>query len=479
MRSHSEDTTTESVLLQAIEQAPVGLFNSDARGEWTYTNTRCAQMLGLTPAEALGHGWVNAVHPEDSEYVITQWAAAVRAGRAFALEFRFQHLHGSFNWVYGYAVPLHTTTHELLGYVGILEDVTERKDSEQAQLMAQEKLAVWVSELEQRNREIALLNEMGGLLQSCLTAEEAFGIIGQQAPRLFESAAGLLGIVHESRRLIEVAAHWGEAAEKMLPFAPEDCWALRRARVHSVEPGSASPFCRHVSSAETEAYVCLPLLAQGEMLGVWHLRRHPGSGAFPENQQQLAQAVGDSIALALSNLRLRETLRQQSIRDPLTGLFNRRYLEESLTRELSRATRAGQPVSVILLDLDHFKRFNDTFGHAAGDHLLRELAKILQAHIRLSDIACRFGGEEFTLILPEASLEIAQQRAETLRRKVSELRLQYEGQPLGDVTLSLGVAAFPQHGRRNDDLLRSADEALYRAKGGGRNQVQVAPPPSA
>ena len=184
--------------------------------------------------------------------------------------------------------------------------------------------------------------------------------------------------------------------------------------------------------------------------------------------------VGEAISLALSNLKLRDTLRQQSIRDPLTGLYNRRFLEEYLVHEGVRATRKNRPLSVIMLDIDNFKRFNDTFGHDAGDAILRRMGLLLQGHVRESDIACRIGGEEFALLLPEAPLSIAFQRAENILETVRRMQVKHGGQVLGAITVSLGVAAFPKHGETPEALIRAADRALYQAKEGGRNKLASA-----
>jgi diguanylate cyclase (GGDEF)-like protein len=218
------------------------------------------------------------------------------------------------------------------------------------------------------------------------------------------------------------------------------------------------------------------MMAQGETMGLLFLQANPVAGGTAElsvAKQQLAAAVAEQIALALSNLILRETLRQQSVRDPLTKLYNRRFLEETIDLELARLERKKLPLSVIMIDVDHFKNFNDTFGHDAGDAVLRDLSGILQRTIRGSDVACRYGGEEFTVVLPEASVEIGRQRAETMRESMRELQLVYDGKPLGPVTLSLGVACFPEHGRKREQLLQAADAALYEAKHAGRNRVVV------
>ena len=193
-----------------------------------------------------------------------------------------------------------------------------------------------------------------------------------------------------------------------------------------------------------------------------------------EPLQTLAVTVGDHISLALANIRLRETLRHQVVHDALTGLFNRRYLEETLEREIYRGRRKGASLGLIMLDLDHFKHFNDTYGHEAGDNLLRTLGKFLASRVRQEDVACRYGGEEFVLILPEASQEMVKQRAEDIRRGFAKLQVFHRGQVMESVTVSLGVAMFPDHGATGRDVLRAADDAMYRAKAQGRNRVVVA-----
>ncbi len=215
------------------------------------------------------------------------------------------------------------------------------------------------------------------------------------------------------------------------------------------------------------------MMAQSEALGILYLTQ-PADARLTEAKQRLAVAMAEHIAMALSNLKLHETLRSQSIRDPLTGLFNRRFMEESLELELRRAIRNQRPLGVIMLDLDRFKHFNDTYGHEAGDTLLRELGILLQTNIRGEDIACRYGGEEFTLILPEGSAEVIGQRAEALREAIKRLDVLYRGQPLGRISASLGVAIFPKHGRTREALLHAADAALYQSKDAGGDHVTTA-----
>ncbi len=191
-------------------------------------------------------------------------------------------------------------------------------------------------------------------------------------------------------------------------------------------------------------------------------------------KKQRINTIVDSLSLALANLRLRETLRQQSFRDPLTGLFNRRYMEETLEREILRASRAGEHVGVMMMDIDHFKQFNDTFGHQAGDAFLTALGHFFLTHVRGEDVACRYGGEEFILLLPGADMQTTCLRAEELREKVHYLNVEHVGQSLGTISLSFGVACFPEHGLVPDILVHAADQALYHAKQEGRDRVVMA-----
>lgn len=373
--------------------------------------------------------------------------------------------------------PVRDAAGKVTGASKIARDITERKRSEQALQQANAVLTGWLRELEKRTHETTLLNEMGDLLQTCVTAEEAYAVIARFAQRLFPTEAGALCVLNPSQNLVEAVAVWGDAPVGERVFAPEECWALRRGQVHVADDATSGLLCRHVG-APPGGYLCVPMMGQGEALGVLHLQ-YAGTPAdvsahLTETERRLAITAAGHIGLALANLRLRETLRIQSIRDPLTGLFNRRYMEESLARELRRAARNQRKLGTIMLDLDHFKRFNDTYGHEAGDALLRELGEFLRMRTRREDIACRYGGEEFVIVLPEASVEVTWQRAERLREEFKHLNLQHRGHSLGTVTLSLGLAFFPEHGSTVGDILRAADHALYRAKAEGRDRVILA-----
>lgn len=309
--------------------------------------------------------------------------------------------------------------------------------------------------------------------------------LGELLQALVENAAQLLDAPYGEIMLLEDEMLVVQAATRNQPDLVGDratreqallSWQAYETRAPVViEDYATWPHRRSVyDKTPVHAIADFPILHNDQCLGVLALGRDTPAYLFTKEQIWYGHLLAQLAALVLDNAQLRESLHQQAIRDPLTGLFNRRYLEVTLERETRRATRNQQPLGIIMLDIDHFKRFNDTFGHAAGDLLLAELGRFLQRHIRGEDIACRYGGEEFTLILPNASLEVTRQRAELLRTAIHHLHLEFDGQPLGAVTLSLGVAIFPQPGRSIDAIVQAADEALYAAKRGGRNRVCVA-----
>ena len=372
---------------------------------------------------------------------------------------------------------------ELAGSFNLMADdltklMEERGQAQNELSKAHERLKNSMGELESRNREAATLSEMADLLQSCFTLEEASGVIVSSAQKLFHGFSGALLVFSASRNVLEAVTTWGPSSPGERVFSPNDCWALRRGRLHHSGSGDDAVRCSHLGGSRL-ASLCTPLMAHGETLGIFCLVTEPGRpvGAqttISEFNVKLAVSVAEQAALSFANLKLREKLRYQSVRDPLTGLFNRRYLDESLERELPNAVRKGRSLGVIMLDVDRFKKFNDMFGHDAGDTVLRELGDYLAKFIRRGDLACRYGGEEFTLILPECSLEDTRRRAEELRTSFQQLSIKHRDIVLGKVTLSLGVAVLPDHGTTAAELLAAADGALLRAKEEGRDRVLIA-----
>jgi len=330
-----------------------------------------------------------------------------------------------------------------------------------------------MGELRDRTQRATMLAKMGELLQSCVSRDEVFAAALGYAPKIFPAAPGAIALLDASHSVAEVIGSWSECQLPAAVFEPASCWALRTGHPHLVVEGDSTAPCAHAAGVKN-TYLCIPILAQGETLGILHLQATASAPHLESSDLSLKTTFAGQVGLSIANIRLREALRTQSVRDALTGLYNRRYLEEVLEREVRRAARAAQSLGILMIDLDHFKSFNDTYGHDAGDAVLRETGQFLAKGIRAEDFVCRFGGEEFVVILPTADMEASRARAERLRLKMRELAVMYQGKSLGMVTISVGVASFPQHGMSPKELMAAADAALYEAKRGGRDQVALA-----
>lgn len=321
-----------------------------------------------------------------------------------------------------------------------------------------------------------VLARYAGMLQSCQSVGEALRITGQVVNQLIPGTGGRCYLLRASQDLAETAITFGSPAVPSTELLqPAQCWALRQGAAFAIDDLANGVHCAHVEADSTTSdgwTLCVPLLAQGTALGLLYLS---GSRKQSLSQSQLLlESVAEQLGLALINLQLRESLRMQSLRDPLTGLYNRRYLDESLQREVLRCQRRGLPLAVLMLDVDHFKAFNDRHGHAAGDALLAAIGHALQASTRSEDLVCRYGGEEFTIVLVEAGAADATRRAEEIRAAVAGTTVQHLRRSLGPCTASIGIAILPGDGLTPAELLEAADAALYRAKAQGRDRVAAA-----
>lgn len=334
------------------------------------------------------------------------------------------------------------------------------------------RLEAGMAEVERRNMEILLMAQMSQALESTLSLQETFAIVAIYCAKLLPRSAGTLYLFRNSRDLLELSAQWGTPLQTLATVEPQQCWGLRRGQPHQTRD-AGDLCCSHYHGDDAYGHLCIPLTAQGEVLGLICIEE-PLDGMHDTERKSLAITVSEQVALALTNAKLRDVLKQQSIIDPLTGLFNRRYMDETLKRELSRAERKTAPLSLIVIDLDHFKRVNDTFGHDAGDKVLSSTAQKIKDGIREGDLACRFGGEEMVLILPECDRAAAFARADTIRQSIESMALQHGAAPLGKITASFGVATYPADAGNAGSLFQAADRALYLAKSTGRNRVVAA-----
>jgi len=485
------------------EAIPQIVWIAGPDGLTNYINQRWYEMTGTDPGKGLGTDWMEVVHPDDREACRMKWLECLHSGKTFEIEYRLRDGAKGFRWYLDRAVPLRDASGTILQWFGTCTDIHDQMLNQQSlqeqirqhtaalvdanarlenemreRALVQQELnrqsESMLAELRKRSNRATMLAKMAEMLQCCSDISDIFSVLVGMAPKIFPELSGAVLLLNPSRDLLEVAACWTDCPLPANSFGVQDCWALRTGHLHYVLAGDDTARCKHVIPSN-RSYVCLPLVSQGESIGVLYFQMI-APGEIPESLTLMVNMFAKQVGLSIANLRLREALRDQSIRDPLTGLFNRRYLEQTLEHEIRRATRSGQSLGVLMLDLDHFKKFNDKHGHDAGDAVLRETAAFLSQSVRAEDAVCRYGGEEFVIILPAASLEASHSRAEDIRLKLRDLAVLHQGQRLGPITASLGVASLPAHGATRELLLEAADAALYRAKREGRDRVALADP---
>lgn len=470
-REHAEATLAQERMLlrTVINNLPDSIYVKDHDGRFILDNLAHARIIGLnSPEELIGRAELELSPQTLSAAHQAEDLAIIQSGQpVFQQEDWLINPDGKKQWLLNTKIPLRDTHGAIIGLVGISRNITERKLAEES--------------YQQHTRELNLLNHMGNLLQACKTEDDAYSIMGSVCKLLFPSDTGYLSVMNPSRTELNVVLSWGDPEPDTTVFSVNDCWACRLDTTHYLEHPESGLLCAHLDVFPEHGYVCALVSSIDEVLGIFHLRFGAFDASSPEDERKrvkkarrmMVNRVVRHLALFIVNLRLRETLKREAIRDPLTGLYNRRHMEASLDREARRAERLHTPVGLLLIDVDHFKRFNDTYGHEVGDLVLHTLGDTFKSNIRGEDIACRYGGEEFLLILPDTSPEHSKTRAEEIRQKVKMLRIPYQHEEL-TITISIGVAVLPYHGPGLEEALKAADNALYQAKADGRDRVVLA-----
>jgi diguanylate cyclase (GGDEF)-like protein/PAS domain S-box-containing protein len=489
------------------EAVPEIMWTADPDGKDDYFNRKWFDYTGLTFDQSWGTEWTVAVHPDDLDLCLEKWENSRSSAEPYAVEYRLRGSDGAYRWFLCRGNPIRDPKGEVVKWFGTCTDIEDQKTSQQileqqilertmqladSNTRLQEEMTErnaarreldlqyerMMEDLRERSERATKLAKMGELLQSCVCVEEVFAAALGFAPKIFPTVRGTMALLNASRSSVEVIGSWKDCHIPATEFEPSECWALRTGHPHMVVAGDSTAPCAHAAGI-TNTYLCVPILAQGETLGILHLQATDEAPQMDGSEISFKTTFAAQVGLSIVNIRLRDALRTQSVRDALTGLYNRRYLEEVLDREVRRASRATQSLGVLMVDLDHFKKFNDTYGHDAGDAVLREAGASLTKGILAEDFVCRYGGEEFVVILPTANLEATCARAERLRMKIKEMTMLYQGRSMGMITISVGVAVFPDHGNSPTELMATADAALYEAKRGGRDRVVVATPKGA
>ncbi len=414
------------------------------------------------------------IHPDDREKVAEHHSKCLflKNDDYLEIEYRIRDIHDEWHWLHDKNIIFNRNDRgQPEQILGIAQDITHKKKAEIKTALLNQKLSQQIEILKTKDKTRVRLSQMIRVIQACSSLEEAQEVVVELIQPLFPDTAGAIYLMSNSKNFVDEIATWGDIQGDG-HFDPKNCWAIRLGDSYSVYSSTPKLYCSHVKS-HTQLYpsLCVPMIADGETIGALHLQ-FLNILEIPQSIQNLSEMVAQNLALSFANLRLQHKLRYQSLHDPLTGLYNRRYLEESLRKEIDRARRKQQFMSVIMLDIDRFKRFNDVYGHRAGDLVLSKVGTYLRSAIREYDIACRYGGEEMIIVMPDASRDDSVLRAETIRNDIKAINLEYDGKQLESITVSIGISCFPNDGTNSEKLISAADKALYQAKEEGRDRVK-------
>ena len=474
-KSGTQDLPAE--ILNILDQ---GIRMWSAEGTCLLYNTRVLDLMGLK-AEQLGIGasrtdlrsacaYGGAIKAQDLADTETQ----IRANRPYS----FDIAHAS-----GRTINISGRPARNGRYLETLVDVTAVRLASQDLVVARKAAEAAESrtrdilETERtRQSEANLLGQLDEWLQSCKSLKELFAIVTRFMPKLLPGSKGELYVYSNSRDALDGMCKWN-TVDLHESISADSCWALRRGRSYEYEEGGLCVECEHVSAHRHEVsvpeYICIPIIAHGDTVGLLHIRfdRLAADSAHMTQSAQFAIRCGEHISMAITNVKLRDELHEQSVRDPLTGLFNRRYLVEALRREISAGERRGTGFGLVSFDIDHFKTFNDNNGHDAGDVVLRTFGARIVDCLGDRDVACRLGGEEFAILMPDADLDAAFALGQRLRETTALMTVRYGEAILPKITISAGVTAYPEGGTRPQTLMQLVDKALYAAKESGRDCI--------
>ncbi len=437
-------------------------------GTISFANDACCRFFNCSANELTNYGFLHYLYRSHQ-------VSADRSGLPFSPNTPIQtsidkvpNSQGHVRWLQWTTRAIFAPSGQLVEFQAVGRDIT-------AQYQAEEKVRQVNNHLAHAVVEQETLNRMSSALQRCQTLEEAYAVSVPFLRNLFGKQIGVFYRTFADTSRLELVDQWGSFLAIPPTQMQNDCPVLTNPPARLVTYADPDTQCTPCVNEKKQPMICIHLSTEDEQFGLLHLREKPDMlQSSYDHWSRLATITADMLVLALSNLRLREKLHDQAIRDPLTGIFNRRFLDEILVQRICQATRHQRTLSILLIDIDHFKQINDTYGHDAGDTVLRNLGHVLLAGVRMEDTVCRYGGEEFVLVVNEISLENASLRADALRQEIQAMQIEHAGMVLPSITVSIGMALFPEHGETPAMLIAAADHALYEAKASGRNRVCVA-----
>jgi diguanylate cyclase (GGDEF)-like protein len=350
---------------------------------------------------------------------------------------------------------------------GISIDITESIEAQRSLTDLNRQLEEKTLKLEAKKQELIYLSDMADMLYSCESKDEVYQAVALTCSKLFPNMSGCICIISNSKNYVEMNSIWGDERTSKEIFSQSECWALRRAKINLLSSGKSGLVCGHLIQPISGAHLCFPLFGQGEVIGILHM--YALEEISPE-EQQTTEIIARILGFALNNLSIKQRLTHDNLRDGMTQLFNQSYMETIAEQRLAEAERLGQALSVVFLDIDNFKSYNSHYGHLTANIIIQGLAEMLLKSIRSFDIACRWGGEEFVIIMPNMTLENLRKRVEELRIDVERMQLKDGDQILQGITASFGIAVS-EPGITVKDFLNRANQAMFEAKRTGKNRV--------
>ncbi|MEH1806831.1 MAG: diguanylate cyclase [Nostoc sp.] len=453
-----------------LDNGPFGAYIKDEQSRMLYYNQELQSKFSVDPQEWLGKTDSEFLpDPEEGRQIMENDQVVLKTLRPLKLieEVKLSDNDQPCYWL-SFKFPFNDYATGAYRIGGISIDITESIEAQRSLTDLNQQLEEKTLELKVKKRELISLSDMADTLYSCESEDEVYQVVALTCSKLFPNMSGSIYIIANSKNYVQINSIWGGERSSKEIFSLSDCWALRRGKLNLLSPRNSGLICSHLIEPVSGAHLCLPLFGQGELVGILHI--YALEEISPEDQQT-TEIIARTLGIALNNLSIKKRLTHDSLRDGMTQLFNQSYMQTITEQRLAEAERSGQPLSIIFLDIDNFKSYNSRYGHVTANIVLQGLAKLLLKSIRSFDIACRWGGEEFVIVMPNMTLETLRKRVEQLRLDVEQMQLRDGDQILQSITASFGIAVS-EPGITVKDFLNRANQAMLEAKRTGKNRVR-------
>ncbi|MHC5935005.1 diguanylate cyclase [Nostoc sp.] len=452
-----------------LDHGPFGAYIKDEKSRMLYYNQELQSIFSVDPQEWLGKMDSEFLSDiEEARRVMENDQIVLKTLRPLKLieEVKIPGNDQPCYWLsFKFPFSDYATGDRRIG--GISIDITESIETQRSLTDLNRQLEEKTLKLEAKKQELIYLSDMADMLYSCESEDEVYQVVALTCSKLFPNMSGSIYITANSKNYVQMNSIWGGEKISKEIFLQSECWALRRGKINLLSPRNSGLMCSHLIQPVSGVHLCVPLFGQGEVVGILHI--YALAEISPEDQQ-ITEIIARTLAFALNNISIKQHLTHDNLRDAMTQLFNQNYLQTITEQRLAEAERSAQPLSLIFLDIDNFKSYNSRYGHLTANIVLQGLAKLLLKSIRSFDIACRWGGEEFVIVMPNMTLETLRKRVEQLRVDVEQMQLKDGDQILENITASFGIAVS-EPGITVKDFLNRADQAMLEAKRTGKNRV--------